>query len=50
MNTLKGMSSGYDYHQESLNVLVGNVYIQIDRLEGYIENSEARLTALKGAK
>jgi len=50
MNTLKDMTSDYDYHQESLNTLVGNVCMQIDRLEGYIEQTEDILAKLKGAK
>ena len=48
MDSLKGMSGDYDYHQDSLNTIVGNVYIQMDRLEGAIEHVEAKLAKLKG--
>ena len=50
MNTLKGMSSDYDYHQSSLNTLVGNVYIQMDRHKGFIELAKAKIATLKGVK
>ncbi len=47
MDTLKDMSSDYDFHQDSLNVLVGNTYILIDRTKGWIETEKAILTKLK---
>ena len=47
MNTLKDMSSDYDYQQESLNVLVGNTYIMIDRTKGWISTEKQMLAQLK---
>ncbi len=46
MKTLKSMSSNYDFHQESMNTLVGNTYILIDRTKGYLDMEEAKLVRL----
>jgi len=50
MNTLKKMSSDYDYNQNHLSEMVGSVYMKIDSLKGYIENSENRIKMFRKRK
>lgn len=47
MNTFKDIANDYDYNQNHLAELIGNVYVQTDRVKGDIERTKARLKSLK---
>ncbi len=48
LDALKGMSGDYDYNSESLAMLVGNVFMNIDRVKGWIDREKNILKKLKG--
>jgi len=48
LDALKGMSGDYDYNNESLAMLVGNVFMNIDRAKGWIDREKNILKTLKG--
>jgi len=50
LDALRGMSGDYDYNNESLATLVGNVYMNIDRTKGWVDRERATLASLKGKK
>jgi len=50
LDALRGMSGDYDYNNESLAMLVGNVYMNIDRAKGWVATEKSNLQRLRKEK